>query len=201
MYVCNRITLLYSKNQQHLPSGSDNKESACNAGDLGSVPWSGRSPGGGYGDPLQFSCLENPMDRRGWQATVHRIAQSQTQLKRLSTQRKSTILQLKKLKLFFKGMIPIFFLKGCYPSRPALEGNGNPLQCSCLENPRDGGAWWAAVYGVAQSRTRLKRLSSRPALENIFFPIHQEKSHVWQFDGGCPKYLLRGDAVMYGRPL
>ena len=40
------------------------------------------------------------------------------------------------------------------------EGNGNPLQCSCLENPRDGGAWWAALYGVAQSRTRLKRLSS-----------------------------------------
>ena len=40
------------------------------------------------------------------------------------------------------------------------EGNGNPLQCSCLENPRDGGAWWAAVYGVAQSQTRLKRLSS-----------------------------------------
>ena len=40
------------------------------------------------------------------------------------------------------------------------EGNGNPLQCSCLENPRDGGAWWEAVYGVAQSRTRLKRLSS-----------------------------------------
>ena len=40
------------------------------------------------------------------------------------------------------------------------EGNGNPLQCSCLENPRDRGAWWAAVYGVAQSRTQLKRLSS-----------------------------------------
>ena len=36
------------------------------------------------------------------------------------------------------------------------EGNGNPLQCSCLENPRDGGAWWAAIYGVAQSRTRMK---------------------------------------------
>ena len=45
------------------------------------------------------------------------------------------------------------------------EGNGNPLQCSCLENPRDGGAWWAAVYGVAQSRTRLKWLgSSTPSL-------------------------------------
>ena len=40
------------------------------------------------------------------------------------------------------------------------EGHGNPLQCSCLENPRDSGAWWAAVYGVTQSRTRLKRLSS-----------------------------------------
>ena len=40
------------------------------------------------------------------------------------------------------------------------EGNGNPLQCSCLENPRDGGAWWAAIYGVTQSRSRLKRLSS-----------------------------------------
>ena len=47
------------------------------------------------------------------------------------------------------------------------EGNGNPLQYSCLENPRDGGAWWAAVYGVAQSRTQLKRLSSSSMLLNI----------------------------------
>ena len=44
------------------------------------------------------------------------------------------------------------------------EGNGNPLQCSCLENPRDGGAWWAAVCGVEQSRTRLKRLSSSSSI-------------------------------------
>ena len=44
------------------------------------------------------------------------------------------------------------------------EGNGNPLQCSCLENPRDGGAWWAAVYGVPQSRTWLKRLSSSSSI-------------------------------------
>jgi len=49
------------------------------------------------------------------------------------------------------------------------EGNGNPLQCSCLEKPRDGGAWWAAVYGVTQSRTRLKRLSSSTCIsvENV----------------------------------
>ena len=46
------------------------------------------------------------------------------------------------------------------------EGNGSPLQCFCLENPRDGGAWWAAVYGVAQSRTRLKRLSSSSSSMN-----------------------------------
>ena len=48
------------------------------------------------------------------------------------------------------------------------EGNGNPLQCSCLENPRDGGAWWAAVYGVTQSRTRLKRLSSSSSSMSIY---------------------------------
>ena len=47
------------------------------------------------------------------------------------------------------------------------EGNGNPLQCSCMENPRDGGAWWAAVYGVAQSRTRLKWLSSSSSFSSI----------------------------------
>ena len=46
------------------------------------------------------------------------------------------------------------------------EGNGNPLQCSCLENPRDGGAWWDAVYGVAQSRTRLKDLAAAAAAVN-----------------------------------
>ena len=48
------------------------------------------------------------------------------------------------------------------------EGNGNPLQSSCLENPRDGGAWWATVYGVAQSRTRLKRLSSSNTLLYVY---------------------------------
>ena len=54
-----------------------------------------------------------------------------------------------------------------FPLSRIGEGNGNPLQCSCLENPRDGGAWWAAVYGVAQSRTRLKWLSSSSSRNNI----------------------------------
>ena len=53
------------------------------------------------------------------------------------------------------------------------EGNGNRLQCSCLDNPRDGGAWWAAVYGVAQSRTRLKRLSSSSSRSRILNQLSQ----------------------------
>ena len=51
------------------------------------------------------------------------------------------------------------------------EGNGDPLQCSCLENPRDRGAWWAAIYGVAQSQTRLKQLSSSSRYEFFLFKI------------------------------
>ena len=63
------------------------KNPPANAGDVrdsGSIPGSGRSPGGGNGNPLQYSCLENPMNRGAWQATVQRIAKSQTQLKQLS---------------------------------------------------------------------------------------------------------------------
>ena len=56
------------------PCSSVSKESVCNAGDPGSIPGSGRSPGEENGNPLQYSCLENPMDRRGWRATVHGVA-------------------------------------------------------------------------------------------------------------------------------
>ena len=58
------------------PGGSDGKESACNAGNLGSIPGSGRSHGEGNGNPLQYSCLENPMDRGAWQAAVYEVAKS-----------------------------------------------------------------------------------------------------------------------------
>ena len=88
------------------------------------------SLGEGDGNPLQYSCLENSVDRGAWWAAVHGVTQSWTRLKQLSMH------------------------------ASIGEGNGNPLQCSCLENPRDRGAWWAAVYGVAQSWTRLTRLSS-----------------------------------------
>ena len=70
------------------------------------------------------------MDGGAWWAAIHGVAKSQTRFH-------------------------FHFSLSCIG-----EGNGNPLQCSCLENPRDGGVWWAAIYGVSQSRTRLKRLSS-----------------------------------------
>ena len=57
----------------NVPHSSVCKESACNAGDLGSIPGSGRSPAEGNGSPLQYACLENPMDRRAWQATIHGV--------------------------------------------------------------------------------------------------------------------------------
>ena len=99
----------------------------------------------GNGTPLQYSCLENPMDRGAWWAAVYGVSQSRTRLKWLSSSSGSDTTE----RLHFH------FLLSCIG-----EGNGSPLQCSCLENPRDGGAWWAAVYGVTQSRTRLKWLSS-----------------------------------------
>ena len=61
-----------------IPGGSDDIESACNAGDLGTVPGLERSPGEGHGKSLQYYCLENPMDRGAWQVTVHGIPQSDT---------------------------------------------------------------------------------------------------------------------------
>ena len=66
------------------PGGASGKEPACQCRDVrnaGSIPGSGRSPGGGHSNPLQYSCLENPMDRGAWWTTVHRVTQSQTQLK------------------------------------------------------------------------------------------------------------------------
>ena len=67
----------------HYPDGSDGRESACNVGDPGSIPGWGISPGERNGNPLQYSCLEIPRDRGAWWATIHMMAKTQTQLKRL----------------------------------------------------------------------------------------------------------------------
>ena len=92
--------------------------------------------GEGNDNPLQCSCLENPRDGGAWWAAIYAVAQSQTRLKRLSSSscRRTT---------FFSVVNTV-----------GGGGNGTPLQYSCLENPMDGGAWWAAVHGVAKSRTR-----------------------------------------------
>ena len=63
-----------------LPGGTDSKESAHSVGDLVLIPGSGRYPGEGHGNPLQYSCLENPMDGGKWWATAHRVAKSRTEL-------------------------------------------------------------------------------------------------------------------------
>ena len=91
------------------------------------------------------------MDRGAWWAAIHGVAKSDR------TER-----------LHFH-----------FPLSCIGEGNGNPLQCSCLENPRDRGTWWAAVYGVAQSRTQLKRLSSSIVLYN-----HKPISHCVVYSYG-----------------
>ena len=94
--------------------------------DLGSIPGSGRSPGEGNANPLQYSCLENSMDGGARWATVHGVTKSWTRLHDFT-------------------FTHIMAENG--------EGNGNPLLYSCLENPVDRGAWWAAVHRVAQSWT------------------------------------------------
>ena len=90
------------------------------------------------GTPLQYSCLENPMDRGAWWAAVPGVMKSRTLTERLH----------------------FHFSLSCIG-----EGNGSPFRCSCLDNPRDRGACWAAIYGVAWSRTRLKRLSSSSSMD------------------------------------
>ena len=71
------LTLSHRK-VKGFPRGSDSKESACNAGEVGLIPGQGRVPGGGNGNPLQYSCLGNPTDRGVWQAIVHGVAKSWT---------------------------------------------------------------------------------------------------------------------------
>ena len=78
----NEIILITSR--LGFPGAARGEEPTCQCrriSEAGSIPGSGRSPGGRHGNPLQYSCLENPMDRRGWQATVQRVAKSRTQLK------------------------------------------------------------------------------------------------------------------------
>ena len=86
------------------------------------------------------------------------------------------------------------------------EGNGNPLQCSCLENPRDGGAWWAAVYGVVQSWTRLKWLSSSSNLGWIPWPLWallcrlKDRAHIKLLAVSCTWIVLINGSCWHHHP-
>ena len=114
------------------PGGTDGKESVCIAGDPSLIPGLGRSPGEGNGNQLQYSCLENSMDRGAWQATS---------------------MELQRAGLNFYIYVCVYVYT--YTHTLTGEGNGTSLQYSCLENPMDGEVWWAAVHGVAKSQTRL----------------------------------------------
>ena len=146
--------------------GSEVKASACNAGDLGSIPGLGRSPGEGNGNPLQYSCLENPMDGGAWWATVHEVTKSQTWLSDWLSRHAYWIWILSFFEVHHNGIVMAQRLKASAcnagdlgsilgSGRSPGEGNGNPFHYSCLENPMDGGTWWATVRGVTKSRTRL----------------------------------------------
>ena len=126
------------------PGGSAGKAFAYNAGDLGSIPGLGRSPGEGNSYPLQYSGLENSMDCR-----AHGVTKSQTQLSNFHLGfPHSSVGKESACNAEDPGLIPRL-------GRSLGVGNSNPLQYFCLENPMDGEAWWATVHGVAKSRTRL----------------------------------------------
>ena len=130
------------------------KNLPANAGDIrdvGLIPGLGRSPRGGRGNPLQYSCLENPRDGGAWWAAIYGVTQSWTRLKRLSSSSSS------KDKSFPGGSDSKESAcnAGNLGSIPRLgrspgEGNGNPVQYSSLENPMNRRAWWATVYGITK---------------------------------------------------
>ena len=107
------------------------KNPSANARDLwgvGSIPGSGRSPGGGHGNPLQYSCLQNPKDRGSWRATAHRVAKSRTRLKQLSTQVHTCIKE--ELQLNF-GCLWLFI-----PYLTCIIRKG---ECYSIQSRREGG--------------------------------------------------------------
>ena len=121
------------------PGSSDGKASAYNVEDPGSIPGSGRSPGEGNGNSLQYFCLENPVDRGAWRATVHGVTKSRTRLSDFTFFLSQVLLVVKNPPANAGDVRDLGSIPGL--GRSLGEGNGNPLQYYCLENPMDRGAW------------------------------------------------------------
>ena len=142
----------------------------------------GIPPGGVPGNPPQYSCLENPIDGGAWWATVHGVAKSQTQLSNsLSLFFSDSVVQNPLAKAGDMGLILGL-------GRSPGEGNGNPLQYSCLGNPRDRGAWQATVHGVAKSQTQLKQLNMQTCVSLVNLPNNPNWNTLVHI-GVCTKSL------------
>ena len=137
-------------------------------------PWVGKIPWRRHDNPLQYSCLENPMDRGAGQAMVHRLTNSQTPLKHSQSHSQKHSQSHNRISSFQFSSVAQSCPTLCNPMN--CSTNGTPLQYSCLENPMDRGAWWAAVYGITWNQTRLKRLSSssssRPPCPSPTLGVH-----------------------------
>ena len=124
---------------------SDSKESVCNAEDLSSTPESGNSPGEGNGSPVQYSWLQNSIDRGAWWTTVHGVSQELNKIEQHFHFEPPSDSAVKEY-ICNAGDSGLILGWGRFPG----EGNGNPLQYSCLENPMNRGDWWTTVHRVSK---------------------------------------------------
>ena len=177
------------------------KESACSTGDIGSIAGSGRSPGGGHDNPLQYSCLESPMDRGAWQATVHRAAKSWAQLKRLSVHVHT---RTPHTRTRTEGHGTLSLAIPCYGLMPWSEVKSCPTLCDPIDCSLSG----SSVHEIFQARVlesiaiSFSRGSSRPRNRTRVSHITGRRFTVWVyrvlilkrgFKGSI--WILTGDAL------
>ena len=153
-----------SKNTTHrmgegdLPGGSNGKESACNAWDLGLIPGLGRSPGGGHGNPLHYSCLENSMDRGAWRATVHGVSKSRTQLSDWAWHR----MRENTCRSYIRDFISWIYLKKKHNNNKNINNLlfKNGQKCSSMACKKLGNH-----YSVLRTSKKLKKLKNQQFLD------------------------------------
>ena len=177
--------------------------SAGDLGDVGLIPGSGRSPGGGQSNPLQYFCLENPMDRRSRQATVHRVAKSQTQLKQLSTTHSTFTYMCILLHICILSHISSLPFASDNDGRKTTSEKGK-VGCGYWDCPLEKemathssilacsiawiGDWRVTVYGVAKSRAWL---STHARMMGIAFVNTDETIKPWESDIWINKVVVQ----------